>query len=202
VDHDDPGLQPLLEAQVVDASDSVAYDAHDTDDAVKLGLVSLDQLAEIPLIAETLGRVRNRFTGISAAMTRKTLVHELIDFQVGDVLRHSFHQLSCSGLRHAREARQRERLIGPSPALLAKKVELEKFLHENVYRHPFLLDVRVRAQTRMREVFDCYQRDPARMSPRFQHRISAVGVARAAGEYLAGMTDRYFEQQYERVHAK
>ena len=36
---------PLLEVQVVEAADSMTYDAHDTDDAVKLGMVTLAELA-------------------------------------------------------------------------------------------------------------------------------------------------------------
>ena len=35
---------PLLEVQTVEAADSMTYDAHDSDDAVKLGLVTLDEL--------------------------------------------------------------------------------------------------------------------------------------------------------------
>src|SRR6476620_9875087 len=37
-------ISPLLEVQVVDAADSIAYDAHDADDSLELGLVTLDQL--------------------------------------------------------------------------------------------------------------------------------------------------------------
>lgn len=85
-DKRNPELRPLLEVQLVDAADSITYDAHDTDDAVKLGLLSLDELVEVPLIRETLTRVNNRFSGLSPRVLRQTLVHELIDYQVSDVL--------------------------------------------------------------------------------------------------------------------
>ena len=40
--------QPLLEAQVVDAADSLAYDTHDIDDALSFGLIVTDDLADLP----------------------------------------------------------------------------------------------------------------------------------------------------------
>src|SRR5262245_18389698 len=80
------GLAPLLEVQVVEAADSVTYDAHDTDDAVKLQLVSLDELAGNSLVREALASVRGRFADLRDDLLRKAVVHELIDRQVTDVL--------------------------------------------------------------------------------------------------------------------
>src|SRR5687768_16592301 len=80
------GLAPLLEVQIVEAADSVTYDAHDTDDAVKLQLVTLDELAAISLVRDAVTRVRGRFADLRDDLLRKAVVHELIDRQVTDVL--------------------------------------------------------------------------------------------------------------------
>ena len=47
---------PLLEVQVVDEADSIAYNAHDVDDALELGWLQLDELLELP--RQGLGLVR------------------------------------------------------------------------------------------------------------------------------------------------
>src|SRR5262245_21242994 len=83
------GLAPLLEVQTVEAADSITYDAHDTDDAVKLSLVTLDVLAANSLIKDALATVRTQYTNLRADLLRKAVVHQLIDRQVTDVLQTS-----------------------------------------------------------------------------------------------------------------
>ena len=118
--------QPLLEVQVVDVADSITYDAHDTDDAVKLGLVTLDDLARIPLIRDTIDQVRERFGALDRNRLRKGVVHELIDLQVSDVLRVAGEQLAEYRWPSAEAARRSGVRLGPSEALNEQKTELER----------------------------------------------------------------------------
>jgi dGTPase len=197
-DKQNPELKPLLEVQLVDAADSITYDAHDTDDAVKLGLLSMDELAEVTLIREMLRRVSGRFSGLSPRLLRQTLVHELIDYQVSDVLRHSGQFLATGELQSAQQARLAPFLIGPSDQVALQKTELERFLYDRVYRHPAIIHVREQAQSRLRKMFAGYVREPMRLPKRYLTRSESVGLARAVGEYIAGMTDRFCNEQYER----
>ncbi|MGE0758004.1 MAG: dGTP triphosphohydrolase, partial [Pirellulaceae bacterium] len=190
---------PLLEAQIVDAADSITYDAHDTDDAVKLGLLNIEQLADIPLIARMVQRVRRRFATIDGSALRKALVHELIDYQVSDVLRVNDAALTQGNYSSAAEARQGGYRVRPSQELAEEKAELERYLYLAVYRHPRLLEVRAEAQQRLRELFDFLVGHPHHLPEFFQERIPGRGLQRAVGDYMAGMTDRFFRQQYERL---
>ncbi len=196
-DKQNPDLKPLLEVQLVDAADSITYDAHDTDDAVKLGLLSLDELAEIPLIREMLRRVSDRFTGLSPLVLRQTLVHELIDYQVSDVLQHCGQYLATGDLSSAQQARLAPFLIGPSDQVAMQKTELESFLYDHVYRHPDIIKVRDEAQSRLRKMFAGYIDAPELMPKAYRTRGESVGLRRSVGEYIAGMTDHYCNEQYE-----
>ncbi len=198
IDKSSTGPVPLLEAQVVEVADSMTYDAHDTDDAVKLGLVTLDELATIPLVSETIERVRQRFGNLHGKLLRKATVHELIDRQVTDVLQTTGPELERRRLGSHDEARRAGFRIGPGATLAAQKTQLEAFLYERVYRHPQLIAMRSRAQEQLRAMFTGYCRRPALLPQKFRDRAEAVGIAIAVGDYLAGMTDRYCEQQYER----
>jgi dGTPase len=189
---------PLLEAQVVETADSMTYDAHDTDDAVKLELVTLEELAEIPLIGEMVRRVHGRFGGLRGKLLRKAVVHELIDYQVTDVLQNTGLALVQSRFAGPDTARRSGFRVAPSAELTAQKEELEAFLYQRVYRHPQLIAMRSRAQQQLRAMFASYCRRPALLPQKFRDRAETVGIAIAVGDYLAGMTDRYCEQQYER----
>jgi len=197
VDKQAVGNSPLLEAQVVDVADSMTYDAHDTDDSVKLELVTIDELAEIPLIRETVGRVHQRFGTLRGDLLRKAVVHELIDRQVTDVLQTAGQVLSQRRFESADEARRSGYRMAPSSDLAEQKAELESFLYQRVYRHPRLVEVRRRAQDRLQAMFIGYCRRSALLPPEFRARAELVGIGRTVGEYLAGMTDRYCVQQYE-----
>ncbi|MCA9269856.1 MAG: dNTP triphosphohydrolase, partial [Planctomycetales bacterium] len=135
---------PLLEAQVVDAADSITYDAHDCDDAVKLGLVALDELLEIPLVDECGARAKE-FRKADPRLARKMLARDLIDRQVTDVLSTVVPALERLAFADSAAARRSEFRIGPSPALAAKKGQLEAFLFERVYRHSDIVAVRQQA---------------------------------------------------------
>jgi dGTPase len=191
------GLAPLLEVQTVEAADSVTYDAHDTDDAVKLSLVTLDELAANSLIKDALAAVRAQYADVRDDLLRKAVVHQLIDRQVTDVLQTSSAALTTAGDMSAQEIRRSPLRIAISRELADRKKELESFLYDRVYRHPRLIAVRGQAQARLRQMFARFCEQPDLLPTHFQDRAAAVGLPRAVGDYLAGMTDRFCDSQFQ-----
>jgi dGTPase len=190
------GLAPLLEVQTVEAADSITYDAHDTDDAVKLSLVTLDELAQNSLIRDALAAVRAQFADVRADLLRKAVVHQLIDRQVTDVIETSAAALATAGDMTAQEIRRSPIRIAISRELSDQKEELESFLYDRVYRHPRLIAVRSEAQHRLRQMFAGFCRRADLLPSHFQSRAASLGLPRAVGDYLAGMTDRFCDQQF------
>ncbi|MCA9151524.1 MAG: dNTP triphosphohydrolase [Planctomycetales bacterium] len=190
---------PLLEAQVVDAADSMAYDAHDVDDAVKLGLLTVEELLELPLVAECHRRVIDRFGSLQGKMLRRTLVHELIDLQVSDLLKQSTAALEAAGFSSATDTLRGPLCICSSADIGHQKRELERFLFQKVYRHPAVIAGRSEAQRKLRDLFNLYCNDPARLPEKFQQRLEEVSVRRAVADYLGGMTDHFCLRQFEQL---
>lgn len=192
------GCGPLLEVQVVEAADSMTYDAHDSDDAVKLGLVTLDELQETTLVREAVAAARSRYANCSGDLLRKAVVHGLIERQVSEVLRVSSQRLAeCRGLT-SEEVRRLDFRIGPGSELAELKRELERFLYSRVYRHPQLIAMRTEAQSKLQQAFQGYLQQPELLPPHHFRRVERVGTPRAVGDYLAGMTDRFFETTFDR----
>jgi dGTPase len=192
---------PLLETQVVDAADSVAYDSHDPDDALEVGLLSSGELMGVPMWREAVGRVRRRFAALADHELRRATVHELIEWQVGDLLWATLARLDQSGVKNADDVRHTPPLVLPGTELAQLKSELEQFLHERVYRHHQLLALREQAQHRLGALFHYYVAQTDLLPPAFRQRIAAPGIERTVGDYLAGMTDRFAAQEYDRLIA-
>jgi dGTPase len=189
----------LLETQIVDAADSVAYDSHDPDDALEVGLLSFDELMGVSMWREAVGRVRTRFAALANYELRRATVHELIDWQVGDLLSATSARLDTCELKNADEVRRTERLALHGKELEQLKSELEQFLHQRVYRHADLLALREQSQYRLRALFDYYAGRPALLPAAFRGRVAQSGPDRAVGDYLAGMTDRFADQEFDRL---
>jgi dGTPase len=191
--------RPLLEAQVVDAADSITYDAHDCcDDAMKLGLVTLDELLELPLVRDCAARaLRQREKDLRLA--RKLLVRDLIDEQVSDVLQTAAAFVNSAGFTSSAQARSTGFRIGPSTQLAAKKQPLETFLYQRVYRHASIVSVREQAARELRELFAAYLARPERLPERYRARIAAVGARRTIADFIAGMTEGFFLEQHRQL---
>ncbi len=191
-----PGKAPLLEVQVVDAADSVGYDTHDADDALQLGLLSLEDLAEVPLWRETVGRVHKRWADLAGDELRRAAIHELIDFQVSNLLEETTQRLEEQSIQDVAAVRRAGILVRPSSELAEQKAELEAFLFQRVYRHPDVLSVRRRVQEWLDTMFAGYVRKPGLLPSGFRRLAENQGPHRAVGDYLAGMTDRFAQQQF------
>ncbi len=192
-------IHPSLEAQVVDAADSIAYDSHDADDALELRLLVLDDLWDVPLWREAAARVRHEATDLDDLSLRRAVVHELIDWQVSDLLAVSARRLAEANFATADEASQAPKTVGHSAELAALKGELEAFLFDRVYRHPDVLKTRRRAQSALREMFDLFVVRRDLLPDSFCSRIAEAGLHRTVCDYLAGMTDGFALREHQRL---
>ena len=196
IDKSSPSQPPLLEAQVVDVSDSITYNSHDVDDAVKLGLIDFDALLNVPLVKKAAGRVE---PGLSQTRQRAAVVYQLIRIQVDSVLFYTYDKVNNAGWSDWQQPLQDGFRIDLESDLAEQKSELQSFLFDKVYRHPEILKVRKRAQDQICQMLDFFDANPDCLPEQFQQRAEVVGVARSASDYIAGMTDRFCLQQYARL---
>jgi dGTPase len=200
-----PTAAPLLETQVVDAADSIAYDTHDADDAIELGLVALEELLELPLVAEAAARAADRYGLLDGIDRRRAVIHELVDRQAGDLIAETQAVLARLGIDSVATVRSQQtaagqplRIVAHSPQVSAGKKELEAFLFRKVYRSERVMGVRLAAQEKLSRLFHWYCNHPDSIAPSYRQRVSTVGLRRSVADYLAGMTDRYLEWDHDR----
>lgn len=191
------GRSPMLEVQVVDIADSIAYDAHDVDDALQMGLLSIDELSRLAIIRRSLERIREKHRSLPAVHLRQSLVHELIDLQVSDLLQMAMERLRAVEGKSTSEVSNQGLRLCHSGTISDERKELESFLFDAVYRHERLMEVREAASDRLRTLFEILLQDPQRLPLRFRERAQRVHIEKVVGEYLAGMTDAFCDAQFQ-----
>jgi dGTPase len=191
--------EPTLEARVVDAADSVAYDTHDLDDALGVGLLTLDELESLTFWRTGADRVRCETPGLHPLRFRKAVVRALIEWQVTDLLNETQTRLQRQSVASLADVRRIPDLVGNSEAAADAKRELETFLSERVYRHPRIRTMAERGQRMVRELFTAYRATRSEMSDRFIQSSVGEPPDRVVCDYIAGMTDRFARQEYERL---
>src|SRR5262245_18985950 len=194
------GGGPLLEAQVVDAADSLAYDTHDIDDALSAGLIAREELEEVEFWRQAVERVRQQHRAIGPLQFQPTVVRALIDWQVGDLLEHTHERLRRERVATVADVRQcTQTLVAPGPEVRALKTALEASLHARVYRHHRVQRMAAKGQRILRALFAEFRRSPELLPDRYARRARADHVERTVCDYLAGMTDRYAQDEYLRL---
>ena len=181
---------PLLEIQVVDIADSIAYDTHDVDDAMEIGLLTTEQLVRTSLWKRSSQRVRQQWTNLNDAEFRMAVVHDLIETQVSDVLQATSQRLKGITERTVWRRSLGNQMIAPSSEIAEQKREMEQFLLEHVYRHPNVMVYRRRVEEWFETILDYYAAQPERLPERYGTVIQQEGTKRAAGDYVADQTDR------------
>ena len=191
---------PSLEAQVADLADEITYYSHDLDDAVDFEILSAAQLGENEIWRQSHDAVLARYSGMREPELHKLIIHDIIDNEVHDLVATSAKLIDESGVQSADEVRrQPAALIRYSNELAEANRALRTFLYQNVYYHPRVAEVNVRACEMLRRVFEAYLVDPDSLGDAATRRIENEGLHRTVCDYVAGMTDRYLMEEYARV---
>jgi dGTPase len=206
----------LLEAQVADAADSLAYDAHDTDDALSTGLISLDELEEVEFWARIAASVRARHNGLDNSAFRRAVIRELISWQVLDLIEETERRIRERKIGSVADVRaQTNAVVGFTPELLELKSGLERFLRSRVYRHHRVIRMSTTGQRLLRELFQELVRNPEWLPEAHRSRwekapaellpmgkstvVKEPSIERVVADYLAGMTDRFAREEHLRL---
>jgi len=190
------GTQPSLEAQLANLADAIAYNAHDIDDGVRSGLLTLQQVAEVPLFARFVADTQRDHPGLPDRRVLYESIRRMLSAQVYDVIDTTGAAIAAAVPPDADAARRAGPLVAFSAAMRAESNELKRFLFANLYRHPQVTDTTSQAQQVVRELFAAYLDRPAELRPSFAERPDRE---RAVADYIAGMTDRFALREHERL---
>lgn len=191
------GTQPSLEAQLTNLADEIAYNAHDLDDGVRSGLLTLEQVAAEPLAARFHAQALAEHPRLQGRRLLYETIRRMLSEQVYDVIRHTRAALAEAAPASADAARAAPApLVRFGSEMRAQSTALKRFLFANLYRHPQVEATMQAARQIVRELFAAYCADPAQMPASFAARAERE---RAVADFIAGMTDRFAISEHERL---
>ncbi len=195
----DPDKQCTLEGQLANPADEIAYTAHDLDDGLRARLLRPEQLTGIAWwerLKESLGWDGRAFND----MLRYRLTRRLIGLLVTDLIEATSERLetcACASVEDVRN--QSQKVVGLSPEAAAMTRELKRFLYENLYRHPHVMRMQLKAERVITALFEAYIAEPAQLPYEVQAKLQERPLERVVCDYIAGMTDRYALQEYAKL---
>lgn len=197
------GRSPGLEAQLANLADEIAYNAHDIDDGVRSGLLSLDQLEAQPLFGTYLEQARHAHPRLAVGASRRLLfeaVRRMLSSLVYDVMQTTCQRLDSSVVASLEAVRTQPVLVVFSDEVRQQCTQLKRFLFANLYRHPQVMQMTDRARTVVTDLFTAYAGDTRLMPAEYRERL-ACGDAkeRVVCDYIAGMTDRFAMKEHVRL---
>jgi dGTPase len=200
--------QPGLEAQLANFADEIAYNNHDVDDGIRAGLISVEQLLEVPLFCEYQSEVREKYPKLTGRRLVYEILRRMINRLVTDLIDSSAARLRASGIVTAAEVRsQPTPLIGFSDTTRELNAGLKTFLREHVYKHYKVRRMTSKARRIMTALFEAFLDDVGLMpeehqatAQRMELELGPAGRARAVADYIAGMTDRYAILEHRRLY--
>lgn len=190
---------PSLEAQISAVADDIAYDNHDIDDGIRAGLLSIDQLCELPFVKKRWDHINRQYRGYD----ERTLISELIRQQIGvmvnDVILSTQARLEKSGADTVSDIRGAGYMIGGFSSEMAEQERiLKEFMYKNLYHHPEQMAAADKAHDVIADLFAAYDKNPQLMPDDWVRSVPELQPmkARHISDFIAGMTDRYAQQRH------
>lgn len=195
----DPDTRGSIEAQIADVSDELAYNAHDLDDGLQVGLIKPDQLKSLTIWQRLCDRLKwdgHTLTEIE----RHRFIRELVGIMVSDVLDNTSQKIDDRGIKSVQDViQQPDNIVSYSVEQKKQNRALKDFLYENMYYHYRIVRMKNRADNFLGRLFETYIKRPTQLPPEYQSRIDKQGVHRVVADYIASMTDRSALLEYRQL---
>jgi dGTPase len=199
--------QPTLEAQIANLADEIAYNNHDLDDGLRAGLITVDELKQVPLFRRQYDVVMAAYPALNGRRLVHEVIRRMIAYVVTDLIENSAAQLRAAAPADVEAVRAAPgALIKFSEPVQAEHLELKRYLLDHVYRHYRVLRMTNKADAVISSLFQTFFTRPELLPTEHQQIATQMeaqsgesGRARAVADYIAGMTDRYAIVEHERL---
>ena len=192
--------RPPLEAQLIDLADEIAYNTADLDDGYEARLLTLEQIrAGIPVFEHLYRETGQRYPSAIEKLKFNEALKRTLDRMVGDLINSTQEQIKAAGIRTLGDVRAcSQRLVTLSPAVEQERGEAKEFLYHNLYFSAALDPEKKDAERVIRELFTFWMEEPGNLPSSYREKAEQDPLPRVVCDYIAGMTDNFIHEQYEK----
>ena len=192
--------RPPLEAQLIDLTDEIAYNTADLDDGYEARLLTVEQIADgVELFARHFRLAKNKYPDVAEKLVFNEALKSILDGFVGDLITNTAQRVIAAGAHCLEDVRRHtERLAAFSPSVEEERRRLKDFLYENLYYTPALAGEKEDAERITGELFAHWIEEPDDLPRNYREKAGQEPLPRVICDYIAGMTDPFIYQQYEK----
>jgi dGTPase len=192
--------RPPIEGQLIDLTDEIAYNTADLDDGYEARLLTVEQIADgVELFARYYREAKRRYPDVAEKLVFNEALKGILDGFVGDLITHTAERAQAAGMHSLEDVRRHgERLAAFSPPVEAGRRQLKEFLYENLYYSPALASEKDDADRITGELFAHWMEEPDDLPHNYREKAAHEPLPRIICDYIAGMTDPFIYQQYEK----
>ena len=192
--------RPPLEAQLIDVADELAYSTADLDDGYEARLISLDAIREgVRVFERGYVEIEAKFPDAIEKLRFNESLRRVLDRWVGDLIENTRNQIRAAGIRTLDDVRAcPKRLVGLSVEVEDERRQTKEFLYRNLYFSAALDPEKEDAERIIGELFEFWMQHPERLPFNYREKADEEPLPRVICDYIAGMTDHYIYEQYEK----
>ncbi len=196
----EPHLHGGLECQIASIADELAYNAHDLDDGLRAGLLSMDDLKDLGWYKRTMESIGEKPGVPTTDLLRHRFVRRLIGLLSTDLIRESSHRIDAAMVKSIGEVRaQHDSMVVFPDATLKLNREWKAYLYENMYRHYRVMRMHSKSARVLEDLFHTYNADPRILPTQTRLQLKDLPCERVVCDYMAGMTDRFALDEHARL---
>jgi dGTPase len=193
-------LRPPLEAQLIDLADEIAYNTADLDDGLEAHLLTLDEIRwGVSIFNGYYEEVAAKFPDAIEKLKFNEALKRMLNRLADDLIQNTRENLQRAGIRTLREVRAHpQRLVAFGQQVESERREAKNFLYASLYFSPALEPEKQDAERVISELFAYWMKKPDALPSTYQEKARHEPLPRVVCDYIAGMTDNYIYEQYDK----
>jgi dGTPase len=193
--------RPPLEAQLIDLADEIAYNTADLDDGFEAHLLTLERIRSgVDVFDRYYREVEPAFPHAIEKLKFNETLKRMLNRLVGDLVNNTQQNLEAAHMRTVENVRTHAtRLVAFSPEVEAERRQAKEFLYANLYFSQVLQPEKEDAERVISKLFTYWMANPDSLPGTYQQKAQHEPLARIVCDYIAGMTDNFIHEQYEKI---